>query len=139
MFLISRALVGVILGIYFHDCFHWKFFLYYIFHSFCHFQSPVRVNWSLWEVKILTACFACVLLFSLSTAGMEKLISSIRCKFSLILDTPFLYVNTGYHFLGATLYGTENPNVCQCDKMVVKRNAIEKVYCLCMHISMKFS
>ena len=59
---------------------------------------------------------------------MEKLISSIKCKFSLILDTTFSYVNAGYHFLGATLYGTET----QMIEKVYCLNAIEKFHCLYM-------
>lgn len=41
------------------------------------------------EAHCLTTCFACVS-FSLSTAGMGRLISSVRCKFFLIFGHHFL-------------------------------------------------
>lgn len=40
------------------------------------------------ETHVLTTCFACVS-FSLSRAGMGRLISSVKCKFFLIFWEPF--------------------------------------------------
>lgn len=46
--------------------------------------------WFSWDSNVLTTCFASALLFSLSTAGTGKLISSGRCKFFLILGMGHL-------------------------------------------------
>ena len=76
------------------------------------FFIPSKCLWFSWDSNVLTTCFASALLFSLSTPGMGKLISSRRCKFFLILGLGHLLYMLNLELLPCWT----NLNLCQNHK-----------------------